>query len=40
MPYLGALPIDPKLANFCDEGRIEEYESSETKDMSSWVKLD
>ena len=40
VPYLGSLPIDPKLANFCDEGRIEEYESIETKNMSSWVKLD
>ncbi|NLZ52295.1 MAG: Mrp/NBP35 family ATP-binding protein [Thermoanaerobacteraceae bacterium] len=39
VPYLGSLPIDPELANFCDEGRIEEYESSETKDLSSWVKL-
>ncbi|MFY9313390.1 MAG: Mrp/NBP35 family ATP-binding protein [Tepidanaerobacteraceae bacterium] len=40
VPYLGSLPIDPKLAGFCDEGRIEEYESIETKNMSSWVKLD
>ncbi len=40
VPYLGSLPIDHKLANFCDEGRIEEYESSETSDMGSWVKLD
>jgi len=27
VPYLGSLPIDYKLAKFCDEGRIEEYES-------------
>jgi Mrp family chromosome partitioning ATPase len=40
IPYLGSLPIDHKLANFCDEGKIEEYESSETSDMASWVKLD
>ncbi|MDY3118392.1 MAG: Mrp/NBP35 family ATP-binding protein [Peptoniphilus sp.] len=25
IPYLGALPIDPKLAEAADEGRIEEY---------------
>ena len=37
VPYLGSLPIDHKLAKFCDEGRIEEYESSETKGMNSWV---
>ena len=36
--FLGSLPIDHELAKFCDEGRIEEYESNETKDMSSWVK--
>lgn len=40
IPYLGSLPIDPKLARFCDEGRIEEYESNETKDISHWVKPD
>ncbi|WP_197537062.1 Mrp/NBP35 family ATP-binding protein [Tepidanaerobacter acetatoxydans] len=28
VPYLGSLPIDYKLAKFCDEGRIEEYEST------------
>lgn len=38
--FLGSLPIDYKLAEVCDEGRIEEYESSETKDMSDWIKLD
>ncbi len=40
IPYLGSLPIDRRLANFCDEGRIEEYESNETKVMSNWVRLD
>lgn len=36
--YLGALPLDHKLADFCDKGQIEMYESNDTKDMSSWVK--
>lgn len=27
IPYLGALPLDPKLAQLCDLGRIEEYDS-------------
>ncbi|RLC68562.1 MAG: ATP-binding protein [Chloroflexi bacterium] len=25
-PFLGQLPIDPKLANLCDEGKIERYD--------------
>lgn len=27
VPLLGRLPIDPKIARLCDEGRIEEYEA-------------
>ena len=27
VPFLGRLPIDPQIAQFCDEGRIEEYRS-------------
>ncbi|MBC8249866.1 MAG: Mrp/NBP35 family ATP-binding protein [Anaerolineales bacterium] len=27
VPLLGRLPIDPQIAQFCDEGRIEEYRS-------------
>jgi ATP-binding protein involved in chromosome partitioning len=26
-PFLGQLPIDPKLAGLCDEGTIENYNS-------------
>lgn len=28
IPYLGELPIDPELARYADEGRIEYYESA------------
>lgn len=38
VPYLGSLPIDCKLAEFCDEGLIEKYESRETNNMVNWVK--
>ena len=27
VPLLGRLPIDPQIAQLCDEGRIEEYQS-------------
>jgi len=27
VPFLGRLPIDPQIAQLCDEGRIEEYRS-------------
>lgn len=27
LPFLGSLPIDPALAELCDQGRVEEYES-------------
>ena len=27
-PLLGRLPIDPRIAALCDEGRIEEYDSA------------
>lgn len=27
LPLLLSLPIDPKIASLCDEGRIEDYES-------------
>jgi hypothetical protein len=25
-PFLGQIPIDPKLARLCDEGKIEQYD--------------
>ncbi|MFZ3372722.1 MAG: P-loop NTPase, partial [Desulfitobacteriaceae bacterium] len=28
IPYLGELPLDPKLALLCDAGRIEDYQSA------------
>lgn len=36
--YLGPLPLDPKLANFCDEGKIEEYKSDEIEKISKSLK--
>ena len=38
IPYLGSLPLDPKLANFCDEGKIEEYESAGIEKISESLK--
>lgn len=40
VPYLGSLPIDDKLAEACDQGQIEKYESSEINNMTNWIKLD
>lgn len=28
IPFLGSLPIDPKLSALCDQGRVEDYENS------------
>jgi Mrp family chromosome partitioning ATPase len=28
IPFLGSIPIDPKLSMLCDQGRVEDYESS------------
>lgn len=28
IPFLGSLPIDPKLSSLCDQGRVEDYENS------------
>ncbi len=27
IPFLGSLPVDPKLSGLCDRGKVEEYES-------------
>lgn len=27
IPFIGSLPIDPKLSTLCDQGRVEDYES-------------
>lgn len=27
LPFLGSLPLDPKLAEHCDKGTVEEYEN-------------
>jgi Mrp family chromosome partitioning ATPase len=31
IPFLGELPIDPVLSEYCDAGKIEEYENPEVK---------
>jgi Mrp family chromosome partitioning ATPase len=36
IPYLGALPLDPKLAQLCDLGRIEEYDSESMCSGINW----
>ena len=28
IPFLGSIPIDPKLSILCDQGRVEDYENS------------
>lgn len=28
IPFLGSMPIDPQLSMLCDQGRVEDYESS------------
>ncbi len=34
VPFWGSLPLDPKLAELCDSGRIEEYETEIFKNIS------
>jgi Mrp family chromosome partitioning ATPase len=38
IPYLGSLPLDYKLAELCDSGSIEMYDSDGIKGMGEWVK--
>lgn len=38
IPYLGSMPIDHRLTELCDSGRIEMYNSDEIKVMREWVK--
>jgi Mrp family chromosome partitioning ATPase len=28
IPFLGSMPVDPKLSALCDQGRVEDYDSS------------
>jgi Mrp family chromosome partitioning ATPase len=37
--YLGALPIDPKLARLCDLGLVEEYDSEQIWSGVKWAEL-
>jgi Mrp family chromosome partitioning ATPase len=39
IPYLGALPLDPELAELCDLGRVEEYDSEAMKSEIKWAKI-
>ena len=36
IPYLGALPLDPKLAELCDQGQVEQYDSPEIEGAINW----
>jgi Mrp family chromosome partitioning ATPase len=38
IPYLGSLPVDHRLTELCDSGRIEMYDSDGIKGMGEWVK--
>ncbi|MDK2880199.1 MAG: hypothetical protein PWR06_2915 [Thermoanaerobacteraceae bacterium] len=38
IPYLGSLPVDHRLTELCDSGRIEMYDSDEIRGMGEWVK--
>lgn len=33
IPFLGSIPIDPNLSKLCDQGRVEDYESSLFTDL-------
>ena len=39
IPYLGALPLDPELARFCDLGRVEEYDSEAMRSGIRWTEI-
>ena len=39
IPYLGALPLDPELARFCDLGRVEEYDSEVMRSGIKWTEI-
>lgn len=36
IPYLGALPLDPKLAALCDSGQIEVYDNPAVESSIDW----
>ncbi|MCF6096910.1 Mrp/NBP35 family ATP-binding protein [Thermovorax subterraneus] len=38
IPYLGSLPVDHRLTELCDRGKIEMYDSDEIKGIGDWVK--
>lgn len=35
--FLGSLPIDPKLAKLCDEGKVEDYQSDEVDNIIKYL---
>ena len=37
IPYYASLPIDPKLASLCDEGKIEDYPGEYLTDLSEYL---
>lgn len=39
IPYLGALPLDPELARFCDLGLVEEYDSEAMRSGIKWSEI-
>jgi DNA-directed RNA polymerase subunit RPC12/RpoP len=39
IPFLGALPIDPKIAKLADEGKIEEYSNPHFEEVTRAVRL-
>ncbi|NMB46454.1 MAG: Mrp/NBP35 family ATP-binding protein [Firmicutes bacterium] len=37
IPFLGAIPLDPKLTALCDSGAIEQYDGKVVSEMHAWL---
>ncbi|MEM4311927.1 MAG: Mrp/NBP35 family ATP-binding protein [Nitrososphaerales archaeon] len=39
VPFLGSIPIDPKIAELCDKGEIENYKSEEITEIAKRIRV-
>ncbi|NLK09282.1 MAG: Mrp/NBP35 family ATP-binding protein [Firmicutes bacterium] len=37
IPFLGAIPLDPKLTQLCDQGSVEQYEGEIMDNLKNWL---
>ncbi len=39
LPFLGAVPLDAKIASLCDQGRLEDYDNQEFAEVTEAVRI-